>query len=67
MNHYVCDRCANTWRAYRSRHCPACMHKALWEFSPTAGAAASALVRQIRDGRRERHYAHVPNGVERAV
>ena len=42
LKHYVCDRCGNHWRAYRSTKCPACKHTALWEFEREQAAAEHA-------------------------
>jgi hypothetical protein len=42
LKHYVCDRCANYWQAYRSSRCPACRAERLWEFPDEAHARQHA-------------------------
>jgi ribosomal protein L37E len=49
MNHYVCDRCGNYYRAMHSKRCPACKHEALWEYPPERQMAARLQSMRIRD------------------
>ena len=56
MCHYVCDRCANQWSAYRLPNdgdgCPACGNAAIWEFTRAraAGEHAAHIQRGLSSG-----------------